>query len=597
MRDIKKLVAQISGFRPGKPLLKYIGGIRFPNFKNLEPGCEISFDFPLTVLVGANGSGKSSVLHALYGAPEKQSIRDFWFSTELDPIKEGKGLGVSRFIYSHWNDSINAFVETRKARVRSGAKLDYWEPTKIVVGDGMKPLGTTSGTLGAATDRWLPVDREVVHINFKSEISAFDRFFYFETGQTKEEKHAAMLREARRLKWVIDYKKTSYVLWGRERVFENRLLTAAELDAVKYILGHDYVAATLVRHTLYPGYRGQDLSVLFQKHSMSYSEAFAGSGEVAVVSSVLKILGAADGALVLLDEPETSLHPGAQRRFLGFLLERIKVAKIQVVISTHSPEFVHGLPDSAIKVLAETPTGKVTIGNSSSSLVAFRRLGAKVPGKVRVIVEDELALQVVDLARRQLPEGERDVFDFVVVAGGAPMILAHYIPAAIAAQDDTYVLLDGDQRFATPLPDLATVAPADEATLGEAILNSVGVNPALYLDGGDDPALSSKRIDAQKQYIEWISARVAFLPRVVPEEIVIFAAFPEVSHFLDGTAETAKKVLYERICQNSPGATASKIVDIAAYELSGKHGSTPDIGYISEQLSAILAAWKAAHAH
>jgi len=596
MLDIKTLVGQLSGFKPGKPLLKHIGRIRFPNFKNIEPDSEITFDFPLTVLVGANGSGKSSVLHALYGAPEKQSIRDFWFSTELDPIKEGKGLGVSRFIYSHWNDSINEYVETRKARVRSGAKLDYWEPTKIVVGDRMKPLGAAAGTKGAASDRWLPVDRKVVHINFKSEISAFDRFFYFETGQTKEEKHAAMLREARRLKWVIDNSKTSCVLWGRERVFENRPLTAAELASVKYILGHEYLAATIVRHTLYPGYRGQDISVLFQKPSMSYSEAFAGSGEVAVVSSVLKILSADDGALVLLDEPETSLHPGAQRRFLAFLLDRIKVAKIQVVISTHSPEFVHGLPDSAIKVLAETPTGKVAVGNSSSSLVAFKRIGAKVGGKVRVIVEDDLALKVVDLARRQLPDGEQEVFDFVVVAGGASMIFTHYIPSAIAAKDDTYVLLDGDQRFAKPLPDLETVAPADEPGLGDRILESVGAVPALYLSGGDDLNLCEKKIAAQKAYISWIDSRVSFLPRVVPEEIVIHAAFPDVIDCLDGTAETAKKVLYEKICAYSPAAKASQIIDIAAYELAIKHTTTPDIGEIVVILNGILADWKNSHA-
>ena len=137
MGGIASLVETLSAFKPGAPLEKFIGKIRFPNFKNIEPGTEVDFTFPLTVLVGANGSGKSSILHALYGAPEKQTTRDFWFSTELDPIVEGKGLGPSRYIYSHWNSQRKQFVETRKARVKSGQKLDYWEPTKIVVGDEM----------------------------------------------------------------------------------------------------------------------------------------------------------------------------------------------------------------------------------------------------------------------------------------------------------------------------------------------------------------------------------------------------------------------------------------------------------------------------
>lgn len=595
MRSIKDLIETIEKFKPGAPLEKYIGSIRFPNFKNIEPGTKVDFAFPLTVLVGANGSGKSSILHALYGAPDKYSLKDFWFSTELDPILEGKGHGVSRFIYAHWNSHIGDFVETRKARVRSGARLDYWEPTKIVVSDGMKPLPPGS-PVGAASDRWMPVERAVVHINFKAEISAFDRFFYFETGQTKEDKHKAMLREARRLKHVIDNSHTSYSLWNRERVFENRLLSAEELECVRHILGHDYVSATMVRHTLYPGYRGQDISVLFERPTLKYSEAFAGSGEVAVVSSVVKLLAADPGSLVLLDEPETSLHPGAQRRFLQFLLDCIVRRKMQIVISTHSPEFVDELPDHAIKVLEITPTGRVTVANGSSSLVAFNRLGAKAPGRIRVIVEDELARKVVEIAKRELPAGERELIDAVVVPGGASMILAHYIPAAIAGKDATFILLDGDQAFSTQLPDLAHVAPADEASLSDRILESTGVEPALYLSGGNDPELAAKKVSAQKEYINWISRRVRFLPRVVPEEIVIRAAFPALVSELDGTGDTAKGMLYKQIVPDVSEANATQIIEIAAYELSKHASQTQDINEIKSTLEEFITTWRADHA-
>ena len=595
MKSIRELIETIEKFKPGAPLEKYIGSIRFPNFKNIEPGTRVDFAFPLTVLVGANGSGKSSILHALYGAPEKYSLKDFWFSTELDPIVEGKGLGVSRFIYAHWNSHIGDFVETRKARVRSGARLDYWEPTKIVVSDGMKPLPPGS-PVGAASDRWLPVERSVVHINFKAEISAFDRFFYFETGQRKEDKHIAMLREARRLKQVIDHGYTSYRLWNRERVFENRSLRVDELECVRHILGHDYVSATMVRHTLYPGYRGQDISVLFERPTLKYSEAFAGSGEVAVVSSVVKLLAANPGSLVLLDEPETSLHPGAQRRFLQFLLDCIVRRKMQIVISTHSPEFVDELPDHAIKVLEVTPTGRVTVANGSSSLVAFNRLGAKAPGRLRVIVEDELARKVVEVARRGLPAGERELIDAVVVPGGASMILAHYIPSAIAGKDATFALLDGDQAFPVPLPDVAHVAPADEARLGDKIFKSTGVEPALYLSGGSDPALLAKKAAAQKEYIKWVSQRVRFLPRTVPEEIVIRAAFPKLVSALDGTGETAKDVLYKQIALDVAEATGAQIIEIAAYELSKHASQTQDIDEISKILAEFIAIWRAGHA-
>ena len=42
----------------------------------------------MTVLIGKNGSGKSSTLHALFGAPQGYTCSDFWFSTDVDPIAE-----------------------------------------------------------------------------------------------------------------------------------------------------------------------------------------------------------------------------------------------------------------------------------------------------------------------------------------------------------------------------------------------------------------------------------------------------------------------------------------------------------------------------
>lgn len=42
------------------------------------------------MLVGKNGTGKSSVLQAIYGCPQNKSTGDYWFSTDVDPIEDGK---------------------------------------------------------------------------------------------------------------------------------------------------------------------------------------------------------------------------------------------------------------------------------------------------------------------------------------------------------------------------------------------------------------------------------------------------------------------------------------------------------------------------
>ncbi|QQR95196.1 MAG: AAA family ATPase [Bacteroidota bacterium] len=61
----------------------FIEYIQFPYFRNLEKNTRIIFDFPLTVFVGQNGSGKSSTLHALYGAPKKILRLNFGFQLLL----------------------------------------------------------------------------------------------------------------------------------------------------------------------------------------------------------------------------------------------------------------------------------------------------------------------------------------------------------------------------------------------------------------------------------------------------------------------------------------------------------------------------------
>ena len=99
-----KEIDTIKNMKENGAFKKYIEYIVFPYYKNLVPGTKINLEFPITILVGKNGSGKSSTLHALYGAPYWKSCADFWFSTEVDPIEETGGEGKNRFFYGYRED-------------------------------------------------------------------------------------------------------------------------------------------------------------------------------------------------------------------------------------------------------------------------------------------------------------------------------------------------------------------------------------------------------------------------------------------------------------------------------------------------------------
>lgn len=581
---IAQLVETLGKFRPGKPLKNYIAYAVFPKFKSIEPGTRVDFEFPLTALVGANGIGKSSLLHALWGMPYGYSTHKFWFSTALDPIA-GTQRNPQRYFYGHWNESFGGLVETRKARV--GSKRDYWEPARRSGPDGMAPLPTEE-YVGKASDRWNPVRRDVVYINLKATFGSFDRYFYFDEGISGENGRQVMLNEAKRLKTIKERNKQSYKLGGRERLFENRDLTQEELEQVSKILGRTYESARLIRHSLYPGNRGRDLSVVFRRGA-EYSEAFAGSGEIAAVSAVVEILAAKECSLILLDEPETSLHPGAQRALLRFLLEQIKTKKHQVVISTHSSEFLEGLPHEAIKVFEDNGNAQCRILPKSSPYAALKRLG-KTPGnRHRVLVEDQLAALLVAQAAKGLDPGDADLLDIRVAPGGAQSILRYLVPSAIVSGDSVFVMLDGDQRKVEQISDPAKIAPAEYDALGQRIQAELGVEPTYHIPGGNDEAGHQQaKIEAHLAYLAWARKRIAYLPRPLPEQVLLEASAP--GNWGGKVASNKAKSAFKALLADGADLKLSgtELYALAKVRVAKLPANNSDLVYIRNQLKKWL---------
>ncbi|MBN8794007.1 MAG: AAA family ATPase [Stenotrophomonas nitritireducens] len=532
----------------------YITHIRFPRFKNIADGTRIDFSFPITALVGSNGSGKTSVLNALYGAPAGQSTGQYWFSTKVDPIEEGDG-SPSRFIYGHRNVKFNDVVETRKARVRKTRNglpdPNYWEPTKESTGDGMVEPDLKENKIytGRSKDRWNPVSRKVLYINFRKELSAFDKYFYFGKDPVphappKKGVRVSPLRisskmdqvrhDAELLARVIDAGDSSYVHRGHKVATENRLLDNAELAMVSFVLGKEYEEARWIRHRLFKGDGG--LSVVFKTKHGRYSEAFAGSGEVAVTSCVVQVSAAKPGTLVLLDEPEVSLHPGAQERLLAFLSKMARTRQLQVVFSTHSPHLVNALPGDAIKTFHQLDDGRFVVLASTHPYAAFRRLGAVGGGEVRILVEDKLARSVVQQALLTFADqAKASVFKVEYLSGGAEAILKYQVPVLMTAPGHTLVLLDGDKKRLDEFVNPDTIPVTGDGTLGAKILEAVGVEPVFTVDGGAGGGDVAQRVVAQRKYLSWLRKNVRFIPTKCPEELVLIAAGK-----LDPTATTAQ---------------------------------------------------------
>ncbi|HDR9180460.1 TPA: AAA family ATPase [Burkholderia vietnamiensis] len=506
MSNIANLINTIQTDFENGEFDKFIHEMNFPNFKNFSPFTKIEFRFPITVVVGPNGGGKSSILHAAWGMPHKYSTSRFWFSTHVDPITPADN---PRYWYSHYIKALNINVQSRK--MYGTKRRGYWEPTRPAQREGMAAMPPqtkmNSIYMSATGDRWTPVDRAPHYFNAKSDISAFDRFFNSTAPSSLESRQNYFIRYSKKLKEVIDGPLQSMDYYGVERVSQNFILSAVQLASVNKILQKKYKSARYISHKLYDKEYFSP-SVIFETASRSYSECFAGSGELAVVNLVLALEKLNKFDLLLLDEPETSLHPGAQARLIEHILDITSKKRVQVIISTHSPTFVENLPPQALVVLEETDTGTRPRADPTKSS-AFSRLGQVDKDKITILTEDRLLKALTDCAVLRLEKHLRDKIIVTAVEVGASEMLSNQTRAHIQANTKVLMIFDGDQ---SPVRDIYNGDPSDlsDNATSATIANLKKLNVSIV---GSKADLAG--------WMRWCKDHAILIDQVCPERVLL----------------------------------------------------------------------------
>lgn len=481
----------------------HIKSLRFPNYRNLELGSVLQFKYPITVLLGRNGTNKSSILHALYGSVMRNTIADFWFETEIDAIPETINKMKQSVVHSYLNEQ-GKIVESIKARApRHEADPDYWETIKPTTVYGFPP----------GAKRISPIQLKVYHLDFRGELPAFDKYFYFPdqkhlSQRARQAKSAQVLRRG--------YRKQDY-LRRRSGILKNHMeslgseLKEEELEILRYILEQPYTSGRVLKHSLFHGHEGW--TIIFKtKHIQRYSEAFAGSGESAIAMIVHKVLNAEKNSLILLDEPETSLHPRAQQRLLEFLAHQSFRKNLQVVLATHSIYLAKELPQSAIRVLEMGPNGRINISTDYSATEALHEIGTFPYGKT-IIVEDERAKKIVVESLKQASLQAAQEFRVQVRAGGTSRIFDDIRAFVNLKRNDVFVILDGDHR-----PNF-TIPIRDNLPQGKTQLNSL-IRRITRGPNKKGPKLDFVDKVEMTEYIEFLRKNVDYLPKKTPEELV-----------------------------------------------------------------------------
>lgn len=543
----------------------FISSIRFPHYKSLETETRIDFNWPITVLVGPNGTNKTSILHALAAAPAGKSIAEYWFSTKLDDIdrwgggdKREQKKNPHRFIYSYGKSVADPGAECRKARVTRkfrGKEIpprlvgkedpDYWEPTKVAVSDGMRQFTPDPNDPLKYQQRWKLIEKPILFLDLKSEISAFDKFLNH--SRENQRTNTATKKRIRAMSTAADLEKALNGTTRNKKIMTRIIEGPRDLDptavgAVSRILGKNVDSIRVIRHKLF-GAPGTTFRLYLKTPGVEYSEAHAGSGEFTIVRLVDEILRAENGTLILLDEPETSLHPGAQERFMEFLVAQTLTKKLQVVLSTHSPAIVDCLPARAIKVLGfDNADSQVKLlAQACTPSEAFNALGfvPKHNTRFRIFLEDELSKELVEASMRRKRPTVKDMADIQIIPGGSGAIVDTVLPV-LATGHQTYgessvILLDGDEK--SELFDAFLNLSRDE--LVQKITNCENPEkelefeeiwkrcihrtlPKLFIHGD-----KSNKDDNVERLFAFATERLGFIGDSWPEKILAEQAFPD----------------------------------------------------------------------
>ena len=297
--QVNDLLEKVQSKNYGKYLLK----ISIEKARAFQ-GKSISFDFPVTAIVGVNGGGKTTVLGA--AACAYKTVKPSLFFA-----KSG------RFDSSMLN----------------------WKFEYELIDRRIRPSDTIRRTAKFTRSKWSrewsgELDREVAVFGISRTVPANER---------PELRHCASN--------AFDVDPIAI-----------EVISSEVAQAVASILDKDISAFSFLR----VDNRGRVTLLAGQTSAGdSYSEFHFGAGESSVIRMAIKLETIPENSLILIEEIENGLHPVATVRMVEYLIDLALRRKIQVIFTTHSNDALKPLPDKAIWAAANGHLyqGKLDIGS------------------------------------------------------------------------------------------------------------------------------------------------------------------------------------------------------------------------------------------
>lgn len=353
-------------------MIPRIREVHIRNYKSIEQASVSLSEF--TVLVGANGSGKSNFVDALAFIQECLSTtveaairtRGGVFNVRRNPAI-GQVAGVE----------LRVIIEMDHATVAEYGfelEVDWIAPPEIVReycrissgGQEHHSFEVVRGTFLKPIPGVRPVSETArLMLYAASAVPEFQPVYSFLTAIRLYAIEPAQLREFRRPEGGLDLERQGANASSVLRVLEQRFSDR-----------HERIAHVLER--VVPGLRsirtediGNMEAILFQEDSddealLTMDATNASDGTLRMLGILLAVYQPTTPAVLLVEEPESTIHPAAADVLVSVLMDAAK--RSQVVITTHSPDVLDNteITDEMLRVVSK-PNGKTVVTPISSA--------------------------------------------------------------------------------------------------------------------------------------------------------------------------------------------------------------------------------------
>lgn len=363
--------------------LKRLKVERFKKIRNVE--LELA---DVNILVGANGSGKSSIIQAVHlaccvmrQADRVDSSRTSTVGVDvLDylPTDDYKTLGHN----SQWGN--NAGTSSSKVTLTfstdSGTDVQAYCELRSARNAGISILGS------------VPSDLTQI---LRKQKSFFSAYIPGISGiPNREEKRSTKI-----IKKACSFGDSNVVLRNALLLLKlNDEHNIREIEAwVSEIVGKTQIR---VNHD---DERDQYIQCAVTYQNVAKPLELAGTGFLQLIQVFCYVLLFAPGIL-LIDEPDIHLHPTVQEKFVSVLARIAKDRGIKVVMTTHSPFVVRAAPGSAMVYWLENGARSTAHRRAIELAMGWGAFGKKV-----ILVSEDSDLMYMKALVAQWPDVDRSV--------------------------------------------------------------------------------------------------------------------------------------------------------------------------------------------